>query len=86
LATRSALKRLRQSEKRLLRNKAVKSELKTCRKKVLAAVEANNKEEAKAQLTKAVSLYDKAVQKGVIKLNTAARGKSRLAGRVNKIS
>ncbi len=85
MATKSAAKRLRQSEKRQLRNKGVKSELKTYRKKVLAAVEANNKEEAQAQLTKAVSLYDNAVQKGIVKLNTAARNKSRLAGKVNKI-
>ena len=86
MATRSAIKRLRQSEKRRLANKAVKSELRTEHKKVLQAVEAGSKEEAAAQLRKVASLYDKAVKKGTVKPNTAARNKSRLATRVNGIS
>jgi len=86
LAKKSALKRLRQSEKHRLRNKAVKSEVRTYGKKVLAAVDANNKEDATSQLRKVSSLYDKAVRKGAIKQNTASRSKSRLAAKVNRIS
>ena len=86
MASKSALKRLRQSQKRRMRNKAVKAEVRTCRSKVLTAVEQNNKEEAAANLRKVASLYDKAVKKGIIKTNTAARSKSRLAGRINTIS
>jgi len=86
LAKKSALKRLRQSEKHRLRNKAAKSEVKTYGKKVLAAVAANNKEDATSQLRKVSSLYDKAVSNGAIKQNTASRSKSRLAAKVNRIS
>ena len=86
MAKKSALKRLRQSEKHRLRNKAVKSEVRTYGKKVLAAVDANNKEDATSQLRKVSSLYDKAVRKGAIKQNTASRSKSRLAAKVNRIS
>ena len=85
MATKSALKRLRQSLKHELRNKGVKSEIRTCRRKILEAVEAKNKEEAAAQLRKTVSLYDKAVKKGILKPNTAARNKSRLTVKVNQI-
>ena len=78
--TRSAAKRVRQNEKRRLRNKAVKSYVRTMIKKVL---ESENKEEA---LKKAYSALDKAVKKGVIHKNAAARKKSRLAKLVNKMA
>jgi small subunit ribosomal protein S20 len=84
LAIRSALKRWRQSEKKHLRNKDVKSEVKTYYKKVLAAIESKNKEEAASAFKKVASLYDRAVRKGIIRLNNAARSKSRLAAKLNQ--
>lgn len=71
--SKSAAKRVRQNEKKRLRNKAVKSHVRTMIKKVM---ESENKEEA---LKKAYSALDKAVKKGVIHKNAAARKKSRLA-------
>ncbi|TES92759.1 MAG: 30S ribosomal protein S20 [Candidatus Cloacimonadota bacterium] len=76
----SAKKRLRQNEKRRLRNKSVKSYLKTIAKKVKSAKE---KEEAKSILNEVYKAYDMAVSKGVIHKNNAARHKSRLTKFVN---
>ncbi|HID93378.1 MAG TPA: 30S ribosomal protein S20 [bacterium (Candidatus Stahlbacteria)] len=78
--TKSVAKRVRQNEKRRLRNKAVKSYVRTMIKRVL---ESEDKEEA---LRKAYSALDKAVKKGVIHKNTAARKKSRLAKLVKKMA
>lgn len=85
MAIPSALKRWRQSEKRRLRNKATKAEIKTHRKKVLAAIEAKKKDEAVAELKKVISLYDRAARKGIVKPNNASRSKSRLAAKVNSL-
>lgn len=71
----SAKKRLRQDEKRRLRNRSTKSYLKTIEKKVKSAEE---KREADELLKKAYKAYDKATSKGVIHKNNAARHKSRL--------
>lgn len=71
----SALKRLRQSEKRRLRNASVKSSIKTQVKKVRAGGEAETVAE---ELKKAVSLLDRAVTKGVLHRNNASRRISRL--------
>jgi small subunit ribosomal protein S20 len=85
LAIPAALKRWRQSEKRRLKNKATKAEVKTYSKKVLAAVEGKKKDEAVVELKKVISLYDKAARKGIIKSNNAARSKSRLTAKVNAL-
>jgi small subunit ribosomal protein S20 len=73
--TRSAKKRLRQNEKRRVRNKSAKSYLKTIAKKIR---EAKEKREADELLKKAYKAYDKAASKGIIHKNNAARHKSRL--------
>jgi len=78
---RSAKKRLRQNKKRRLRNKSVKSYLKTITKKVKNAQEQT---EAIGLLKEAYKAYDMAVSKGVIHKNNAARHKSRLTKFVNK--
>ena len=78
---RSAKKRLRQNKKRGLRNKSVKSYLKTITKKVRNAKE---KKEATNLLKVAYKAYDMAVSKGVIHKNNAARHKSRLTKFINK--
>ena len=83
---RSALKRLRQSEKRRLRNRAAKSAIKTAIKKVRTAIDKGKAEEAKALLGAAVRLLDRAVTKGVLHRNNASRRISRLTVAVNSIT
>ena len=73
----SQIKRNKQNEKRRVRNKAVRSELKTRQKAVLQAAE--NGSDDVAELTRlAIKRLDKAASKGVIHKNRAARRKSRL--------
>ncbi len=69
----------RQSEKRRLRNRMIKSKAKTLVKDFQALVEGKKKEEAKAKLTEISSFLDKAVTKGIFHRNTAARKKSRMS-------
>lgn len=80
----SAIKRHKQSEKRKLRNAAVKTSLKTAVKKVKEAQVAGKADEAKTNLMKAVSEIDKAVSKGVLHRNNAARKVSRLTKQLNQ--
>ena len=75
----SQLKRIKTNEKARLRNKAVKSELKTYVRKVRQAVAAGDKEAATAALRQASRKLDKAVSKGVIHRNQAANRKSSIA-------
>ncbi len=82
----SAKKRILVNRTKAERNKSVKSGVKTAIKKVYAAVEANDKEAAKAALTVATSALDKAAKKGVYHKNTSARKISRLAVAVNKMA
>jgi small subunit ribosomal protein S20 len=79
----SAHKRAHQSEKRRLRNTAVKTSLKTFSKKVLKAVEGKNLEEARSALTLTIPNIQKASSKKVIHKKTAARKISRLTKKVN---
>ena len=74
----SAKKRLRQDEKRNLRNRAAKSEIKTWTKKALAAIEQNDRETATTCLRTAQAKLDKAIKKGVMHRRTVARRKSLL--------
>ncbi len=84
--TRSALKRMRQSEKRRVRNAAVRSGVRTAVKTTRAALGAASVEEARASLARAIRLLDKAVTKGVVHKNAAARKKSRLARQLNALA
>ena len=68
---------------RRARNFAIKSSVKTSVRKVSDAVATNKVESAKELLSNAASTIDKAVSKGVIHKNTAARKKSRLAKKIN---
>lgn len=81
----SAMKRQRQNKKINLLNKSFKSSLRTAIKKVIAAVEANNKNEAEAALPLAFKKLDKAVSKGLVKKNFASRNKSSLAKKVSAL-
>ena len=82
----SALKRVRQNEKRKEINRSNRSKLRTAIKKVRVAVTASDKAVGSEQLLSTVSLIDKAVNKGLIHRNTAARHKSRLTKHVNAIA
>ena len=82
----SQIKRNRQNEKARLRNKSVKSSLKTAIRKLNQASEAGNTETATALLRDASRQLDKAVSKGVIHKNQAANRKSAIAKRVGALS
>ena len=82
----SAIKRMRQEEKRRMRNKAVKSEVKARIKSFLKALESNNREEIEKLLREAISTIDRATRKGVIHKNNAARKKSRLYAKLNQLA
>ena len=81
----SQIKRIRTNEKARLRNKAVKSELKTYVRRVREAVAGGDKDAAGAALVAASKKLDKAVSKGVIHANQAANKKSALAKAVNAL-
>ncbi len=82
----SQIKRIRTNEKARLRNKAVKTELKTYVRRVREAIAAGDKESAESALQVASRKLDKAVSKGVIHRNQAANRKSKLARQVNKLA
>ncbi len=81
----SALKRIRQTEKRTERNRFYRTRLKNIVKAVRAAIEAGNKEEATAAFKIANQQIHKFVSKGILKKETAARKVSRLQQAVNAI-
>ena len=77
---RSQIKRNRQNERRRLRNKAVRSEMRTRTKTAITALDAGA-EDAGDALRAAVRRIDKAAAQGVIHKNQAANRKSRLMRR-----
>lgn len=77
--TPSAIKRLKQSEKRRLRNRIAKKVIKTYTKRTLAAAAAKEFDKAEADFRFTVAKIDKAGVRRVLHPNTAARRKSRLA-------
>jgi small subunit ribosomal protein S20 len=81
----SQMKRNRQNEVRRVRNKAVRSELKTRAKSAVTAAEAGDGAAAQEALRQAQKRIDKAAAKGVLKKTTAARRKSQLTREVNRI-
>jgi len=86
LAThRSAEKRDRQNKKRKSRNVAVKSQTKTEIKKVLAAVDEQDRDNSEKALKSAIKVIKKAASKGVYHKNNASRKVSRLTKKVNAL-
>ncbi|MCL2464543.1 MAG: 30S ribosomal protein S20 [Micrococcales bacterium] len=81
----SQMKRIKTNEKARLRNKAVKSELKTYVRRVREAVAAADKDKATTALADASRKLDKAVSKGIIHANQAANRKSALAKAVGAL-
>jgi small subunit ribosomal protein S20 len=80
----SALKRARQTTKRTAQNRANSSRLRTALRKFRTALQSGDSAQAKTGFSECVSQIDKAVKKGVIHKNTAARYKSRLNARLAK--
>jgi len=81
----SAEKRDRQNKKRKIRNTAVKSETKTEIKKVLAAVDEQDRDSSEKALKSAIKVIKKAASKGVYHKNNASRKVSRLTKKVNAL-
>ena len=82
----SAKKRIEVIDKKTLRNKMIKSKVKTVIKKVEAAIAAGDIEAAQANLLVAISEINKAASKGVYHKNNASRKVSRLTAAVNKMA
>lgn len=80
----SAEKRVRQNERRRVINRSNRSRLRTAIKDLRGALASGSAKDTAALLPKTVSEIDKAVQKGVLHRNAAARHKSRLTARVNQ--
>ncbi|MDI1465608.1 30S ribosomal protein S20 [Catellatospora sp. KI3] len=82
----SQIKRNRQNEKARLRNKSVKSSLKTAVRKFHEASASGDLDNAAAMLRDATRKLDKAVSKGVIHKNQAANRKSAIAKKLASLS
>lgn len=82
----SAEKRVRQNARRNEINRSNRSKLRTSIKKLRTSVASHDKNGSIELLNPTVSLIDKAVNKGIIHKNTAARYKSRLTKHVNDLA
>jgi small subunit ribosomal protein S20 len=80
----SAEKRVRQSEKRRVINRGNRTKVRTYIKKLRTALDSGKSDDVQTVLPEAISVIDKAVQKGVMHKNAAARYKSRLTVRANQ--
>jgi small subunit ribosomal protein S20 len=81
----SALKRARQTEKRTATNRANTSQLRGALRELRETLAKGDKSAAEKSYRSTVSALDKAIQKGVLHKNTAARYKSRLSARVKVV-
>jgi len=81
----SAFKRARQTETRTTRNRSNSSRLRSELRGLREALAKGDKASAQQIFRKTVSALDKAIQKGVLHKNTAARYKSRLSARLNAL-
>jgi small subunit ribosomal protein S20 len=82
----SAEKRVRQDIKRNAVNRSNQSRLRTQIKKLRAALASGDKQQSTELLNPTISTIDKAVNKGILHKNTAARYKSRLTMHVNNLA
>ncbi len=81
----SAMRRVKRSQKEKMQNKIYKSKFKNLTKKINRALEEGNVETANEMLPKAFSAIDRAAKIGTIHKNQAARRKSRLVKRIDKV-
>ena len=82
----SQIKRIKTNEKARLRNKSVKSSLKTAVRRFITAADSGDRDAAVVALGTASKALDKAASKGVIHANQAANKKSAMAKKVNTIA
>ncbi|SHI00280.1 30S ribosomal protein S20 [Clostridium grantii] len=82
----SAKKKIKVIKTKTLRNKMIKSALKTQIKKFEVALESNNASTAAVELKACVKALDMAASKGVLHKNKVARTKSRLTAKLNGLS
>ena len=80
----SAMKRHAQSERHHLRNKSYKSMLKTQTRGFLDAIASGKKDTAQSEYKALAGMLDRAVGKGIVHINTAARRKSRMQKALNR--
>jgi len=84
LGSKSVEKRVRQSEKRRIRNKAVRSTTRTYIKRAEQSIQIGELDTAREMIDTSIKSLDKAAEKGIIHPNNAARRKSRLVKKLNK--
>ena len=84
MGSKSVEKRVRQSEKRRIRNKAVRSTTRTYIKRAEQSIQIGELDTAKEMIDTSIKSLDKAAEKGIIHPNNAARRKSRLVKKLNK--
>ena len=84
--TKSAKKALRQNEKRRVHNLSYKTRLKDLIKEIELLISEKKTEEAKQLLPKVYKIIDKSAKVGIIKKNTAARKKSKIARELNLVN
>lgn len=82
----ASFKSLRQSKKRHLRNLAIKSELKTKTKKLVASLTGGDSNAARTDAQELIKKLDKAKSKGIIHKRTASRKISRIMKKVSKLA
>ena len=82
----SALKRVRQTERKTAANRLRKSRMRTQVKKMRKLLDSKDVQGVQAALPETYSIIDRAAKWGVIKKNTAARYKSRVAARLKKLA
>ncbi|HET6545406.1 MAG TPA: 30S ribosomal protein S20 [Rhodanobacteraceae bacterium] len=82
----SAKKRARQSEQHRQRNASARSMVRTAIKKVVKAIESNDKAGAEAAYKAAQPVMDRYAARGLIHKNKAARHKSRLSAHINALA
>ena len=80
----AALKQIRKDRKRRERGQAVRSKLKTLTKRLVALLDGQQFDEAKALMPTVVSCYARAASKRIIHRNTAQRSTSRLMQRLSR--
>jgi small subunit ribosomal protein S20 len=83
--TKSATKRLRQSQEKRAMNRSVKRSIRSQYQKVIKAVETGDADQAEQELQQAAKQLDRAATRHVIHSNAAARTKSRLSAKIKKI-
>ena len=86
MTSKSAQKQVRVSSRRQMRNKSARSALKTSITKAEKLLFTGETDEAKKVVEEAITLLDKAANKGIIHSNNAARRKARLMKKLNQVS